>query len=132
MCLDNIRRGKDNKPYNKSNIRWKVLGIYGKRFSGIYVSTIYKLGVKKIALNKGSKNAQESDIGFHVFVHKKDAFDFAAQKEKVVIVKVEVEGFNASGTWLRAYENCKSETWKYMKIVEVFDEKGNNITKNYK
>lgn len=119
MCL--TLREEWDEPYNKSKFRWKVVisRIYSSRcqpvYYGPYTGKLYsKPGVWMKATYNTSYIKQPHDIGFHVFVTKKSALTM----RRIIggsskVVKVEVDGFNASGKY--GIEN--SETWKNMRIV---------------
>lgn len=119
MCLK--LREKCDEPYNKSKFRWKVVSsrIYSSRcqpvYYGPYTGKQYsKPGVWMKATCNASYIKQPHDIGFHVFVTKKSALALCRiNGEGVEAVKVEVDGFVASGK----FGIEKSETWKKMRIV---------------
>ena len=134
MCLT-LRKTNSDKPYDDSNIRWKVMFVRdGKIRSYYHVDTIWKLGEWKDCGVGVSDHP--SDFGIHVYVSEKAAaavataeancFDY--MKEKLVVAKVEVEGFFASGDHMF----IPSETWQRARILELFDKSGNNMTDKFK
>lgn len=131
MCLSSIRSGKNHKPYNKSNIRWKIVREHSSKLVTPFYNSHYKLGVRRKCRNQDLDYCNLEDIGFHVFVNKKDAFCYANGNGCYNVMKVIVEGFKLSGEWDVRFDSFKSETWKYITAMNVYDKKGNDITKNY-
>jgi len=118
MCL--TLREKYTEPYNRKKFRWKMVRVEfddkGKpSYSGPYTYIDYVNPHKwRTAERYYGKPDVPHDIGFHVFVTKKDAIEHASHFKTRRVVKVQVSGFNASGT----FNNKKSETWKKMRIVK--------------
>lgn len=120
-------------PIKEGNIRWKVLDLhplYYRLESPYFGSCVWNLNVWKTARNYNSLNTRRQDIGFHVFLTKKDAVYYAQPRQ--VIVKVEVEQHNYSGLAL-INKKLKTETWKRARVLEVYTSSGRyNITKRFK
>lgn len=122
-----------DKPYNKSNIRWKTLDCDSgtNTLHSTNTGDKWTIGAVKRARDMSSSpnvisNGAE-DIGIHVYVTRKDAI--RANKGKFsFLVKVEVSGFNSGGS----YSNRPCETWKRAKLLEVYTPSGRtNITKRF-
>ena len=117
MCL---KRANTDKPYNKSNIRWKVL--YKRITDGSLVSDnayncVWKYGKKNTATcYPGLTTESVYDIGFHVFVSRMDARDFKYNNPHLTVVEVKVEGFIARG-YLNS-TNYRNETWKFATLIK--------------
>ena len=124
MCLH--LRDKHEVPYNKNKTRWKVVKSRVNKagrecYRGPYTNVQYsKVGVwMRSTRDYSYYQPNPTDIGFHVFVTKRAAEDRAkcfyddAGKANGKVVKVEVDGFVASGT----YGINRSETWQRMKIL---------------
>lgn len=87
-----------------------------------------------------------TQIGFHTIHTKKEAlrganiwFDNSLSlrtknHETIVLVRVEVQGFKASGLikGCDGLNGVKGEIWKHAKIIQVFDLEGKNITSEFK
>lgn len=133
MCLT-LREKDSDKPYDDSDIRWKTIRMVEQKFYSMFGSnlTMYEdIGKENIAKDytRHFMETREWDIGFHVFVERETARNYTCRDS--LYVKVKVEGFIASG-----YENpcigLKTETWKKMTILEIYDNEGNNVTEKYK
>jgi hypothetical protein len=118
MCL--TPRVEESVPYNNNKFRWKVVYIEKNRRGKLCCSGLYT-GKKYDKLNKWMKATRDPsyhkashNIGFHVFITKKDAQD-RCNRDTSVVVKVEVDKLVASGT----FDSTRSETWKRMRIVEI-------------
>lgn len=122
MCLN--FRDRSNIPYNNKKIRWKVVvsdtNKRGQeRLIGPYTYKKYaKRGVwMKAVADKGYEPTRHN-TGFHVYVSRKAARQTREEKtctgSKYEVVKVEVEGFVASGHFYKH----ESETWKRMRILQ--------------
>jgi hypothetical protein len=123
MCL-HLRTNHDI-PYTNTKTRWKVVNVrtnkLGRKcYSGPYTEKRYsKAGVwMKATRDPSYSGTNPADIGFHVFVLKRAALDrarmfFTDGKVSGRVIKVEVDGFNASGT----FGGAKTETWKKMRLI---------------
>lgn len=143
MCLD--CRTLSRIPFNKSRTRWKVL-IYDSAnvlHSPFHSSKTWKVGVRyKAKLSSDVSSLNDPDHGFHTLLTKNAAVEAMSQIQrdrfltslgKMVLVKVEVAGFNASGTWDFMAALLQSETWRSAKIVQVFTASGrHDITHRFK
>ncbi len=145
MCL-NLR--KDFKsPYNNDNIRWKIALINPcqapdlplKQLVSYYRGYMYDLGKWIKAFNQQDIKEYNKELcepahafqdwrrmfGYHVFLTKIGARRRLSRPHhyQSVLMKVEVKGFVASGM----FNKVKSETYRYMRVVEVLDCKGKTI-----
>lgn len=119
MCL--TPRVEESVPYNNNKFRWKVVYIEKNERGELSCWGPYT-GKKYNKLNKWMKATYDPsypkashNIGFHVFVTKKDAQRRCDKWNTRVVVKVEVDKLVASGTFV----STRSETWKRMRIVEI-------------
>lgn len=135
MCL-NLRKDY-HKPYNKSNIRWK-LGIFDKEeLTSFYRKQKYEKNEWMVAFNTCDLNLFKkyetewginyvsnwrTKYGFHTFLDKKS---IKVVKSGAVILKLDCQDFIASGTFF----GKKSETWRKMRIIEIYDRNGKSIWK---
>ena len=113
MCLT-IENNQDG-PWNKKPYRWKV---YRKYKSGILYSPYTYMKWSKnwnhAKYDKSYANiykSRASQYGFHVFLTRKEARQFAGCDE--VVRKVKVSGHLESGYYCSKF--C--ETWKKLKII---------------
>ncbi len=123
------REKNSKKPYNDSNIRWKQVSVFhtgGLSIGSRFYEHTWNVGVKHEA-KPGAMFAMPEDIGFHVWVDKANAFKHCLNPRCEIVIKVEVSGFNCSGDFCGA-----SETWKYAKVLAVYNSKGKNITYRFK
>lgn len=132
MCLDNIKQGLDNKPYNSTSIRWKVVEDVNGTIESQYTPTRYQLNVKKKSRrSKRFKYDDVENIGFHVLISKADAIRtvrYLYSNKNWIIMKVEVEGFKYAGDWA----GYNAETWKYLTPIAIFSKDGKrNISNKY-
>lgn len=111
MCL--TLRSDYKKPYNRSKYRWKVAYQFNSKLQPFYQNGKYD--PKKWMKAQGAKRGPES-YGFHVLVDQEQLRRFAALRDYVVHLKVQVRGFLAAGVYDATH---KSETWKYMRIVQI-------------
>jgi hypothetical protein len=123
MCLT-LRHALGDVPYNKTKFRWKFM-VYNKKTNKLtapYVGGRYAYPEKKWmrATHNSTFDFKPDlhDVGFHVFVTKRDA-QARLNKSRFsdyggILVKVEVDEFIASGT----FGGRRSETWKKMRVVE--------------
>ena len=121
MCLD--LRKDCGVPYNGSKIRWKIASVRVNKlgrtcYRGPYTNKEYsRPGVWMNATRDYSYDTPSpTDIGFHVFTSRRAARltkQRFVSNEGIKVVKVEVDGFIASGEF--RYE--QSETWKKMRIL---------------
>jgi hypothetical protein len=133
MCLE-LRKNWKKPYYTKTKYRWKIL----ENNCGYLISHYHYMNWKigewyKVAQVYGTINIRK-DKCFHVFPERINAKGKAIKIAciidwSILIVKLEVKGFVASGTWDDIY---KSETWKSAKIVKVEDMHGNDITESFK
>jgi hypothetical protein len=122
MCLSNIDEDYKNPKTSKPVYRYKVLN---NLENGRYESPYYlQRKWKKNKWNRGGLDFfkrflfTNKNFGFHVFVDKNRAIEILpyikiSHRKNTVVVKVEVKGFIARGTWMGI-----NETWKRCKIVE--------------
>lgn len=140
MCLT-LRRHSD-RPYNKSNIRWKVVERRGSVLRPLHCSHVTPryagIGKQNEAILARWVSKREkvyaSLYGFHVFVTKADADKYALalrcynlafgerRGRKLVVVRVRASGFHRSGvfktgTYEPFYAQC--ETYRRMTILEI-------------
>lgn len=117
MCLD--LRHKSFEPYNQSKFRWKIVA----KFKDEKYHEDYQLYRGNRYNPRGQWNEAQGNesnretFGFHVYVTRKDARSEADSMRKcgiLRVVKVEVEGFLASGH----FDGIRAETWRRMKILE--------------
>jgi hypothetical protein len=118
------------KPIKEDNIRWKVLNNgFARHLESPYYNCVWKFNDWKTA--KRNYFTQSKDIGFHVFLSKKDAIHYSNAGD--VIVKIEVKDHNYSGITIASGKNLKTETWKKARVIEVYTSSGrHNITKRFK
>ncbi len=114
MCLSNIQR----KPYNKSNIRWKV--VFKNRdgnFEGPFRIFNYDKTKYNTCLYDGVMDY--SQYGFHVCVTRKDARRLAKYLGVGfnIVKKIRVKNFIRSGMFLCGPLSINSETWKQFKFI---------------
>jgi hypothetical protein len=115
MCL-RLRTENSNKPYNESKIRWKVAERANGNLVAPYAYTIYDKTQWMVAKNNSDKFwdfFRHTDIGFHVFVTRKDARNFRTALNSGTVIRVEVDGLVASGY----FGDRRSETWNRMRIL---------------
>lgn len=127
MCITNVQT---DRPYNKSNIRWKILrkSCDGTIRSDNVGSCTWKFGVKNTARDYSKKCAvlttkSKSDIGFHVLATREEARKlmrhlYSFSYESVIIAKVEVSGFIARG-YLNDMTSFRCETWKHATLIDT-------------
>ena len=131
MCIS--IRDERSKPYNTSRIRWKYLRLSDDQLLSRYTLDEWKIWKRYKAKDRSSSTSvtcnSSADIGFHVFTSKRGAINAAEEDVTgAVIVKLTVNGFNASGFW----KGRKCETWRQATIMEVYTQSGrHNITKRF-
>lgn len=112
MCL--VLRKDSTVPYNKSKFRWKLINFCSqtKNYIAYYRYDTYK----KKGWNVARLNGHLTEEGFHVFMTRQIARDYAKlyRYDHLVAKKVQVSGFRRSGT----FGNIPSETWTKMKFVK--------------
>ena len=117
MCLK--LRTDHTVPYNDSKIRYKFASGHDKYIFAPFTSVVYApIGQWAIAEHnyKHDPEALPHDVGFHVFTSQDSAIAIALMSlYDVMVIKVEVDDFIASGT----FNNAETETWKKMKILKV-------------
>lgn len=131
MCL--TLNDKPREPLRKGNIRYKLLLRPWPHddLVSIYYAKKWKIGKRlrscNIALEK-LQNQRKHDAGFHVFTTYKDALQARSRIRYagiIIIVAVEVDTHIASGYWSYCVHdevyNAPSETWKYAKMVKVYN-----------
>lgn len=142
MCI--ITRSADyDKPYNSSKVRWKVLRVQTEKkpeLRSIHMgATKWNIGTEKRAVSARSL-AQPQDIGFHVFLTKTAAIESTKKYNdgieyygQIVVVRLEVDRFNHSGTWRQGDGYVKNETWRRARLTNVFTASGrHDITNRFK
>ncbi len=115
MCLSNIRR----KPYNKSNIRWKVVFKNGDgHFQAPFRLFHYNKTTYNTCLYDGVMDY--SQYGFHVCVTRKDARRLATHLGAGfnIVKKVRAKDFIRSGMFQYGQLFIRSETWKQFKFIK--------------
>lgn len=133
MCIT-LRPGIHcRRPYNKNNIRYKVMKLRVDMFGRRGLAPLYQHEYEAIKIEEWLQAEQRrsdalpQDIGFHVYIEKGVAKDVLHQVDgryDKVLVEVEVTEFNRAGKFL----GDKCETWGRMKIHKVWNRDGRNIT----
>lgn len=126
MCLTYTKRQDKNKPWNHNRIRWKKLigDINNQALHSTLYNHTWKVGVWQIVKKKPYTTIQ--NMGFHVWLNRFEAQSCLGSHEYAV--KLEVRGFCRSG---RDGWGTPCETWRQARIVAIYDNKKNNVTKEF-
>lgn len=143
MCIDIVK--SSNKPYTDDRIRYKVVRVrkfpYG--LFSCYVDNKWHVGKNNTAKHSSERPHDTSiNAGFHCLLTMADAEKGIRgdNNSDRVIIKLEVKGFIAAGTWDSSSGNfknqpgeeyLKTETWKQAKVLKVICRGGRDITKRF-